>query len=336
MPKYLVVKGFAGLGNRLASACNAIEYANKTGRTILIDWSDTMFSDGKRNVFPDYFSINNVPAINTYDQIPEREHLSVYPSPYQPDISVHHYSLYWNWRHPMTDFLPIPYQHLPRGRLAMLSGYWFFLPPGTPQPTSALAYLLGMFDPHNIPRGEFLPHQTEADVVVYADYIPRFAPNTLCDFLVLEPAMLNRIDVFAKRSLGDDAVGIHVRKTDKKPKGSDAIERIVRLLEEKDLAQRPIFISSDDDETVDQLNGRFPNLLLARTSRNPAPGSPLHISAERNRDPAITRTVLEESIIDMWLLSRCEYLFYQGNSAFTVPSRRLHQAPDKCFNWDAI
>ena len=38
--KYLILKGCAGLGNRIFSILNAISYSKKTGRKLIIDWSD--------------------------------------------------------------------------------------------------------------------------------------------------------------------------------------------------------------------------------------------------------------------------------------------------------
>ena len=42
MQKYLVLKGIAGLGNRLCTLANAIGYAQKTGRILLVDEGDNV------------------------------------------------------------------------------------------------------------------------------------------------------------------------------------------------------------------------------------------------------------------------------------------------------
>jgi len=46
MEKYLVLKGCAGLGNRLITLLKAIQYCKKTGRRLYVDWADGMFAGG--------------------------------------------------------------------------------------------------------------------------------------------------------------------------------------------------------------------------------------------------------------------------------------------------
>ena len=44
MSKYLLVKGAAGLGNRVFALVTAILYAKLSDRTIAIDWRDSQYS----------------------------------------------------------------------------------------------------------------------------------------------------------------------------------------------------------------------------------------------------------------------------------------------------
>lgn len=55
MQKRIVIKGFAGLGNRLRTIASGIEYAQKTNRKVIIDWSDGMFAEEGINAFDKYF-----------------------------------------------------------------------------------------------------------------------------------------------------------------------------------------------------------------------------------------------------------------------------------------
>lgn len=41
--KYIVLKACAGLGNRLVTLSNAIDYSLKNNRTLYVDWSDGLF-----------------------------------------------------------------------------------------------------------------------------------------------------------------------------------------------------------------------------------------------------------------------------------------------------
>ena len=50
--KYLLVKGTAGLGNRLLFLLSALLYARLTERLLVVDWCDQTYSDDGTNAFP--------------------------------------------------------------------------------------------------------------------------------------------------------------------------------------------------------------------------------------------------------------------------------------------
>ena len=54
--KYLIVKGIAGLGNRILSAVTGILFARLMHRRLIIDWSDFTYSNDETNVFPLLFT----------------------------------------------------------------------------------------------------------------------------------------------------------------------------------------------------------------------------------------------------------------------------------------
>ena len=59
MDQYVLVKGKAGLGNRMMSAMTGILYAMLSSRRVVIDWSDFAYSNAGENVFPRLFSTPN-------------------------------------------------------------------------------------------------------------------------------------------------------------------------------------------------------------------------------------------------------------------------------------
>jgi hypothetical protein len=71
--KYLLVKGRAGLGNRMLSALTGILYARLSGRRLIIDWSDYTYSDDGSNVFPRFFQC---PLYDPTDEIPDTDSVS--------------------------------------------------------------------------------------------------------------------------------------------------------------------------------------------------------------------------------------------------------------------
>ena len=57
--KYLILKGCAGLGNRLFTIFSALSYCELSNRKLFIDWSDGQFGNKNKNVFRDYFFIDH-------------------------------------------------------------------------------------------------------------------------------------------------------------------------------------------------------------------------------------------------------------------------------------
>ena len=60
--RYLIVKGIAGFGDRLATLGRGIWLAKLTGRTLVIDWSDSSWNhDQPAKGFWHYFNLNGLP-----------------------------------------------------------------------------------------------------------------------------------------------------------------------------------------------------------------------------------------------------------------------------------
>ncbi len=62
MNRYLLVKAYVGFADRLQCLSHAIQYAEKFQRTICVDWSDSIWSDGQID-FHTYFDLVGVPLI---------------------------------------------------------------------------------------------------------------------------------------------------------------------------------------------------------------------------------------------------------------------------------
>ena len=83
MENYLLIKGCAGLGNRIISLTKAIDYAIKTNRIIVIDWSDGLYFTEGYNFFEDYFIIKDLkyhcPHTTEISNLLENNQFSHYP-----------------------------------------------------------------------------------------------------------------------------------------------------------------------------------------------------------------------------------------------------------------
>ncbi len=62
-PRYLLVKAHVGFGDRLQCLSQAVHFATTHGRTLCIDWTDMIWSDGTLD-FHTYFDLCGVPLIS--------------------------------------------------------------------------------------------------------------------------------------------------------------------------------------------------------------------------------------------------------------------------------
>jgi len=333
--KFLIVKGVAGIGNRLATLCSAIEYAKKSDRILYVDWSDPMVTNQEQNIFHDYFSLRDCKITHDPRDFLRIQPSTIYPPLYQDNLLAAHNRIYWNTRHPVSRWTDRCIRFLPKGRPRMIRGYWHERPKGLTQSFSLLQFMLGLVDPRSMPLGEDLSTNLSHNVVVFADYIPRFNHQVFLDHVRLLPKLEKRIADLQKRYISLGTVGIHVRHSDKTPKNQSPVETVTSVLKNHQLEERPLFLATDSDHIFESFKKRFPNIQFARTLRPQAAGIPIHIWAEKLQESGLLRDIFEEGIIDLWLLSKCEYLLYQQNSAFTLPSRALHAQPSKQLNWDA-
>ena len=60
MEKFLVVKGSGGLSNRIQAVAGGILYCLLSGRTLVVDWRDSLYSNDFVNVFPLFFEVSGL------------------------------------------------------------------------------------------------------------------------------------------------------------------------------------------------------------------------------------------------------------------------------------
>ncbi len=65
--KYLLIKGGAGLGDRITSVATGLLYARMTGRRPIVDWSDEYYSADGSNAFHRYY---DCPEVGDLDELP--------------------------------------------------------------------------------------------------------------------------------------------------------------------------------------------------------------------------------------------------------------------------
>lgn len=329
--KYLVVKGCAGLGNRLFTICSAIEYCKKTNRILLVDWADGQFDEKGKNIFNAFFEIKNLDSITDFSEIKNIDHLSFYPAIWKKDYRNNHYSFFLE--NSKSTFLRIPKNILPKGRLRMIHGYWFESENGRKKiPGNPLTHLLGILSKKNYPYGGDLSYNISEDVLFFADFKPSYSEQTFLKHIFLKSGLQSKIDAFAQENnLSKNTIGVHVRSTDKKP--GKQIETLFEKIESLNLKDPQLFVATDNKQVLDQMKSRYKVIAYEKMYPD-VKGEGIHQWALFNNQLKYAAEIMEASIMDMWLLGKCEYLFYQSNSSFSLISKLLHTDKNKSFNWD--
>jgi len=329
--KFLILKACAGLGNRLITLCNAIEYAKKTNRTLYVDWSDGQFGEKGKNVFYKYFQLYGARHESDFDKIGNINSNNAYPPLWgkQPKDSL--YDLYIQDHSTiLKKFVPYSF----KGGLSKVHGYWRQKKPNNNKTGSDWNALKALFNRDNISFGGNYRKNINNEVVFFADFCPEFSPTILRNNILLNDTMQKHVDdLVSKMQLAKNTIGIHIRMTDKQPQSELVVlkEQILRL----NINNPQLFIASDSEIAEEYFSKHFKNVLFTKKWRPENTGKKMgmHQFAIRNQNYANAELMLRESITDMWLLSKCKYLIYQSNSSFSKISAILKNDSSKTFTW---
>jgi len=331
--KYLVLKGCAGLGNRLMTICNAIEYCKKTNRKLMIDWSDGVFAEKGVNIFPKYFELKNFPVISSLEEIKIKlDNLSCYPPVFKENIFSGGYDHFVHAYNPF--FLKINKRFLFTERLKMLHGFWMSKSRYNDKLISSKwKFLKEVFCAQNMPLGRDLSIQRTEDIVFYFDFTPNYLKDIFLKHISLQNDVETKINAFSQENqLDSNTIGVHIRSTDKKPQ--QALEVLFKKIDKLKLSNPRFFLATDNKEMAALVKARVsPVIELPKLMPDVKTGG-MHMWAKYNDQAQVGERILEESIMDMWLLSKCEYLLYQGNSTFSVLAKLMHRDKNKVLNWD--
>lgn len=342
MKKYIIVKGIAGLGNRLITLTTAISYAKQTNRQIIVDWTEGQFAKRGQNAFFKCFDLRNIAHLECIYQIENITELSVYPNAWKNSLHTDGYIfVFKRYKFP---FLSRQIKKLRlKGEITKLNGFWKLRyvernnlgnKAGFTSDNSVLTFkdiVKGIFSSKGFPHGRNFTVKRKEDIVVYMDYQPeKVIIDDFINHIALKPHMLSIIEEYTNRlNLNTNAVGVHVRYTDKMPPKNISI--IIDKIKALKINDPLIFLATDNSEVFSFFKKHFSNLFSFGENMPKPPNKNKGIHHIFNEE--ISFELFQQSIIDMWLLSRCDYLFYQGNSSFSLISSYLHQDKNKTFDW---
>jgi hypothetical protein len=337
--KYCVIKGIAGLGNRLMTLEKGIWYAKATGRTVYVDWRDGMNGPKGTNAFYKYFNLRNVDYTSDDNEVADYlgRGADIYPGFFNlPDFnaSMLDMCVYTRpaliKRNKIKIILSLVFRH----KFGNLIGLDSWNKRSDPKSTRYGDYIKSYFSMNNFPLGGRLSKRLKEDVVIFADLQPVCVLNNFRNHISLKKEYHDKLQEFALENDLSHAIGIHIRHTDKAPRVqfSKVMERAANMTRSKPSSK--IFLSTDNIDIEETFRREFGGRVVVYPKYTPAvSGKGIHHWARCCGDEDIKREVFEGGLADMWLLSMTKYLFRQGNSSFSQISNWLRSDTSRTYDW---
>jgi hypothetical protein len=324
MEKFLIVKGCAGLGNRLYTISNAINYAKLTNRTLLIEWNDGQFSKKGTNAFYDFFNLLEIKNIQSITEIPNLDNKSVFPKVWKNLLKTNLYDNFESASISLFSKLPARLNKYIKP-LSMRSGYYRH------KENSNKNDFQNLISKKNFIAGGNYSKDYNEDIVVFVDFSPKYYEAIIRNNINLVDSFQNKITTFSlKHTLNKNGIGVHIRYTDKKPDASFDI--LYSQIDKLNTSDKKLFLSTDNLEIQEMMMIKYPNIIIYPKFLPKEQLEGLHQWALYNNKEDEKLRLFEESIIDMWLLSECSHLIYQANSSFSQTSRILKNNVN-CYPW---
>jgi len=292
---FVLVKGRAGLGDRIISALGGILYARLTNRRLFIDWRDTTYSDDGSNVFHRYFVCSScgpddeIPPADSISPIARRDRLEESA----PTMGVH------TGRHGASsrpDSTSKQERQLGGGHDGVVS--WF-----------DLSDIRSMIQHLDGPTRKALGGR-----------ITPIVRRALRDDLLLHPDIRQRVDRFKSKHFKQRTVGVHVRYSDHRTSLGAVFKQVDALLRREPDLQ--IFLATDNPDVKRAFDEGYP-AVISTPHWYPPSGFPAHghAASPSRKEHGI------EALVDLYLLAECEYLIIDTSSSFSRVARWLTTAP---------
>jgi hypothetical protein len=293
--KYLLVKGISGMGSRILCGLRGILYAGLSGRRLLIDWSDPLYSSYGNNVFHRFFkSVSCSPT----DTTPTTE--AIYPKIWRGRLHDSARQIanecFYNASE-VRRYLSIDVSQLDcQERLVVLTGYT--------APTELLTT-------HFRGRSE--------ELVRFSD--PEILRGLLRRDFTLQPDISKRIELFKSRCFDLPTVGIHVRFSDFRSRLLRTIHHLNQLLRQEPRLR--IFVATDNFAIFKMFQSNYPDV-IGTPHWYGVPGTTIHAN-RANPDPTEAGI---EALVDLHLLAHCDHLIFDPASTFGFVADLLSSAAE--------
>jgi hypothetical protein len=293
--QYLLVKGSAGMGNRMLCAASGILYGMVSGRKVIIDWTDGEYADKDQNAFDLYF---DCPDVVKHSERPSTEDIA-------PEIWKDHLdkSISWMLRSYDPDKFSSIFIHKKYSIDVKRLNY--------PQRVAVFWYYT-----HRLPA--IIPYLKNTK---YANMgIQEILRRILCDSITLRKEIAQKIADFQSKHFRKSVIGVHIRQTDRIVPIEKYNRPLNRILRENPDAQ--IYLATDNKTVEEYFEKEYKNEILKTDKWYPDKNEQMHINSNC---PDMYQNGVE-ALVDMYLLSKCDYLIYPGISTFSWISSILSNA----------
>jgi Nodulation protein Z (NodZ) len=291
----LLIKAKGGFGNRILSAATGVILAELTARTAVIDWRDGEYLPTGTDAYPLLFE--SPVDLNPADFDERRD---VTPAIWSGRVGEHPVDII-SQLFPNDHSNPFIYRKLSisltrpdvPGDVAV---YWSYLP--------KLARIR-----RQVARAPEFRGMSQADVArrALATY---FRPNARVRREVER--------LFADRSR--PIIGVHIRYTDRKVSLDAIIAEVTKLREQ--MPEAEVFLATDNQRVQGLFRERFSKVFVIEKNLGDDASS-LHQQVVHD-DPL---REAENALIDMWALSRCDWLVHSRHSTFSVAAALIGGIP---------
>lgn len=311
MSQYLLVKGTAGLGNRIFVLVTAILYARMSDRALLVDWTDDFYTVRRENVFWQLFRLKAIPHEQQLAAIaPETK--SVYPS---------------LWKGKLTDSIEEVIDADDNNALISQLGQGVFKKYACSLKDLSygeeIAIASGYDEEIDALRPLFNQGHAGGDYAHFKGLSKGAIFNeTFYKHVELAPLVQARLDAFKAEHFADKTIiGIHIRMSDK----AISLPWYKQALSEQ-LARSPqahIFLATDNRDVEQEIREQYPNVITL-DKWLPEPG----VRAHRNTDCPDLEEHAVTALLDIGLLASCDYLVYSRTTSFGRLASYISKAPE--------
>ena len=304
--KCLWIKGGHGLGNRVLSLETACRYATKNGLSVYVDWNDPIYEQSQNELL-ELFELQGIRSI-------QKPLIENYNKTYPKDIRVF---TSMDLTKLITEKRVFPHLH---PMLAPWRKYGRF--------KRRFRYLNSI--KYGIRNGEFLDKLVKHyDLLCFCCSIPENEPEHF-RHVKIKNKKIKAIFNDSNLTYLENDIGLHIRNTDKISGNLNKVVECINKLLNEHPKLKTMHLATDSLNVIKLISSKFQdrlNIQILNITRNE---EPLHLRAKSKQEK---KKELQDSMLDIYVLSQSKYLLFQENSSFSRFAVALQENCNQCIDW---